>query len=201
MREFILFSEHGRTSGNFKSLMRAGRLDIVCHSIIAAFFLSNAMRMDVNLHLILNGPPDPPKHIEFISHEEMPISKKDVGDLLRYVLWKYKKGRKVLAFPGIYIEKKGFKEVVEEHAGRNIYLLDENGKLIDGVEIGEDPVFILGDHLGLPREEKKIAKQFCKEIISLGPLPYFSSQCITIVHNFLDKKFMREGSSHHIYYR
>lgn len=190
MREFIIFSEKGRTKGDFKDLMRAGRLDILCHAVISAFFLSNAMRNDVHLHLILNGPPDPPKHIEFRSDPQMPISKKDVGELLRATLWKYKKGRKVRAFPGVYIEKKSFEEVLREHGDRNIYLLDPKGKLIDEVTVNENPVFVLGDHLGLPKRERKIAKKFAKEIISLGPLPYFSSHCIVIVHNFLDKRLL-----------
>jgi len=188
MREFILFSERARTKGDFKDLMKAGRLDIICHAVIAAFFLSNSMRNNVHLHLILNGPPDPPKHIELISDPEIPISKKDIGELLRATLWKYKKGRKVKAFPGVYIEKKSFEEVLMEHRDKDIYLLDQKGKIIDEVNVKENSVFVLGDHLGLPKEEMKIAKKFAKEVISLGPSPYFSSHCIVIVHNFLDRK-------------
>ncbi len=42
MREFIYFSGKAWTTGNFKDLMKAGRLDIACHVVIAAFFLSVA---------------------------------------------------------------------------------------------------------------------------------------------------------------
>ena len=42
MREFILISNRGRTKGDWKDLMAAGRMDIVCHSVVSALFLSNA---------------------------------------------------------------------------------------------------------------------------------------------------------------
>ncbi len=187
MRTFILFSERGRTKGDFRDLMKAGRLDILCHDVIAAFFLSNAMRSDVSLHLVLNGPPDPPKHIEFVSNEEMPISKKDIGNLLRSVLWKYKPRRRIEAFPGISIEKKRFEDVLAENQG--FYLLESAGRHISQVELGSNPVFVLGDHMGLPRNERKAARKLAEERISIGPMPYFSSQCIVVVNNHLDNLY------------
>jgi tRNA (pseudouridine54-N1)-methyltransferase len=187
MRTFIVFSEHGRTKGDFRDLMKAGRLDILCHDVIAAFFLSNAMRPDVRLHLVLNGPPDPPKHIEFMSNEDMPISKKDIGNLLRSALWKYKPRRRVEAFPGVHIEKKRFEDVLAENPG--FYLLEANGRPMNEIEFGPDPVFVLGDHLGLPKNERKAARKLAKERISIGPMPYFSSQCIVVVNNHLDNLY------------
>ena len=78
MREFIYFSNHAVTSGRALSdnnLMKAGRMDIAVHSIIAAFFLSHEFRKDVKLHLIFYGMPDPPKHIEIQVTDELDISK------------------------------------------------------------------------------------------------------------------------------
>jgi tRNA (pseudouridine54-N1)-methyltransferase len=189
MRGFVLFSNHGRTSGKFKDLVKAGRLDIVVHSIIHAFFVSNAMRGNVHFHAILNGPPDPPKHIHFLSHKETPYSKKDIGTLLQITLWKYKPGRKVEAFPGIFIEKKSFEEVLEvlRDEAHPLYLLDPAGKPIDTVEIEENPVFVLGDHLGIPKKERRFARKVSEEVISLSQVPYFTSQCIASLHFHLDK--------------
>src|SRR3989338_8898689 len=114
MREFIYYSAKGRTSGNFDDLMKAGRLDIACHAVISSFFLSNRIREDVKLHLILNGPPDPPKHLEFIYNPEIPISKKDIGGLLKRILFKYKRGIKLEVFPGCFIKKKSLRKLIEE---------------------------------------------------------------------------------------
>ncbi|MCH8287173.1 hypothetical protein IIB79_11725, partial [candidate division KSB1 bacterium] len=61
-----MFSKNAVTTGNFntKELMKAGRMDIVIHVIIASFFLSRSFREDVKIHLIFYGPPNPPRHIE-----------------------------------------------------------------------------------------------------------------------------------------
>jgi tRNA (pseudouridine54-N1)-methyltransferase len=188
MRTFVLFSENGRTKGDFKDLMKAGRLDIICHSVISSFFLSNAIRNHVELHIILNGPPDPPKHIEFRYDPENSISKKDIGSLLKSALWKYRKGKKIEASPGVSIEKKSFDEIMEDLKDRPIYLLDANGMIIDDVNIKKDPVFVLGDHMGLPRHEKSVVKKLATERISIGPAPYFSSQCIVVLNNVMDRR-------------
>ena len=189
MREFIYYSAKGRTSGNFQDLMKAGRLDIACHIIISAFFLSNKMRENVKLHLMLNGPPDPPKHIEFEYDPEIPISKKDMGGLLKRILFKYKKGKKTKVFPGCYIEKKSFRKLIEEFKDRNLYLLDKKGEDIRKIEIKENPIFILGDQDGIDKKEKRfVVKNFNVNLVSIGELDYFSSQVVTIVNNELDRK-------------
>lgn len=189
MREFIYFSAKGRTSGNFHDLMKAGRMDIVIHVIIASFFLSNKLRDNVRLHLILNGPPDAPKHLEFVSDEEMPISKKDVSGLIKRMLYKYKKGRKEKVFPGCFIEKKSFTKLLEEmqKQGKKIYLLDKHGKDIREIDIKDNAVFVLGDHEGLPKKELKQAKKHA-ELVNVGPQTYFASQVVILVHNELDRK-------------
>ncbi len=58
------FSRMGRTDANFASLHDAGRLDIVHECIVTSLFLSHGIRRDVNFHAILNGPPNPPVHIQ-----------------------------------------------------------------------------------------------------------------------------------------
>lgn len=187
MRHFVLYSNHGKTTGKFKDLVKAGRLDIVANSVLHGFFISNGLRASVDFHIVLNGPPDPPKHIQIISNKETPWSKKDIGTLLRIALWKYKKGKKIEALPGVFIERKSFVDVVEELAEKYpIYLLDPRGKKLDEVEIKPGPVFVLGDHLGIPRKERRAIKNYITKAISLGNIPYFSSQCITIINHRLD---------------
>ncbi len=190
MREFVYFSSRARTTGNFNlaNLMEAGRMDIVCNVIISAFFLSHDLRQDVKLHLIFNGPPDAPKHLIFQYHPEMPISKKDVAGLIRRMLFKYKKGRMIEAFPGCSIEKKSFADLIGEleAEGKRIFLLDKKGADIRQAEILNNTVFIFGDHEGIPKHEMRHAKHL--ERVSVGPLTYFASQTIVIVNNELDRR-------------
>ena len=90
MREFIYYPKSAVTAGNLikDNLMQAGRMDIVCNVIIAAFFTSNNCREDVKFHMIFDGPPHAPRHLILESNEDLSISKKNVAGLIRKMLYK-----------------------------------------------------------------------------------------------------------------
>lgn len=189
MRHFVYFSKTARTSGNFdtRELMQAGRMDIAIHTIISAFFLSHDFRKDVKMHLVFYGQPTPPRHIEIQITDELEISKKDIGNLIKKILYKYKESKKTEALPGCFIEKKSFLEVVEElkGQGKNIFILDKKGENLREAEIDDESVFIIGDHEGLPKKETKRIKSIATPI-SIGPKTYFASQVVSMLNNELD---------------
>lgn len=200
MVEFVYFSSQAATSGKSLSyqgkskgkdgkpdLMKAGRMDIALHVIISSFFLSNAYRKDRKLHLVFYGAPDPPKHIEMEVSDKLEISKKDLGGLIKKILYKYKKEERKEALPGCFVEKKSFLNLIEEllEQGKEVFVLDGKGQNLREAEIPENSVFIIGDHKGLPKKEmKRLSKKFRK--ISVGPKTYFASQAVTILNNELD---------------
>jgi len=197
MREFIYFSSKARTTGNFgDDLMKAGRIDIACQIVIMSFFVSHRLRNDVKLHLLFNGPPDAPKHIEMFpgkklgEDSESDISKKDVAGLIKKLLYKYKPGIKNEVMPGYFVEKKSFANVINEliDEGKEVFILDKRGEDIRKIDIGENPVFILGDHDGIPKDEMKKLKRINLKKISVGDEMYFASQTMTIVQNELDRR-------------
>tara|TARA_Y100000034_G_scaffold46098_1_gene56663 strand:+ start:3670 stop:4251 length:582 start_codon:yes stop_codon:yes gene_type:complete len=191
MRHFVYFSKKARTSGNFnvKELMKAGRMDIAIHTIISSFFLSHDFREDVKMHLVFYGMPDPPKHIEMQITPELEISKKDIGNLIKKILYKYKQNKKTEVLPGCFIEKKSFLKVIEElqEQGKEIFILDKRGEDIRKLKIPKDNVFVLGDHDGFPKKELKRLKKIAKPV-SIGPKTYFASQTVAIVNNELDRR-------------
>ena len=195
MREFVYFSNKAVTSGKYLSgnLMHAGRMDIAIHVLINSLFLSHKIREKTKIHLIFNGPPNPPQHLIIFpdgkkSSGKIQLSKKDVAGLIKRMLYKYKQGRRTEAFESCFIEKNSLIKVVEELAKtRNIYLLDRNGESIRNIEIKENPVFILGDHEGINKKELKRISKSAKKI-SLGKINYFSSQAVTILQNELDNR-------------
>lgn len=190
MKHFIYFSSKAATSGKALSdgnLMKAGRMDIAIHSFIQAVYLSKDFRKDVVFHFVFYGMPDPPKHIEIQVKDETPIRKKDVGDLIKKILYKYKQGVKTEVFPGCFVEKKNLFELIKEleKEGNEIFILDKKGESIRGAKITKNCVFIIGDHEGLPQKELKRLKGIA-EPISVGQKMYFASQVIVIVNNELD---------------
>lgn len=190
MREFVYYSKDAVTAGNLikDDLKKAGRMDIVCNVIISVFFISNAMRDDVRLHLIFDGGPNNPRHIVMESNSDMPISKKDVAGLIRKLLYKSKdeEGLREIV-PGGSIEKKSFEKVITEldKEGKDVYLLDGKGEDVRGMKLSGDTVFIIGDQEGFPSDKKKFLKKIDK--ISVGPKVLFASQVITLLHNEWDR--------------
>lgn len=196
-REFIYYSERARTVGNFgDDLMKAGRIDIACQIVIMSFFVSHKLRQNVKLHLLFNGPPDAPKHMELYpgkalaENSDHDISKKDVAGLIKKLLYKYKPGINNEVMPGYFIEKKGIIELVNNmiDSGKEVFILDKRGEDIRDVKIGKNPVFILGDHDGIPKDEMKRLKKLDIKKVSIGNEMYFASQTMTIVQNELDRR-------------
>lgn len=198
MREIIYYSRTAPTSGNYvgDNLQESGRIDIAIHTVIATFFLSHKIRNDAKLHLCFAGPPTPPRHLEIMpvlegktGVDKIYLSKTNVSAVLKKMLYKYREGEKREVFPGFWIEKKGFLDIVSELSkqGRNIYVLDASGEDIRTCEIKENPVFVLGDHKGLPLKEYKRLKDICTPV-SIGKRTYFASQTIAVVNNELDRR-------------
>lgn len=184
MREFILYSRIGRTDTNWNNLHDAGRLDIVHECIVTSIFLSHGLRRDVKFHAILNGPPSPPLHLQ-INGTELYDVRTDIGTWQK-ILKKTIGGK---PHPGITTTKTGFESLLKTKAerGNKIYVLEEDGKEIDKVQFDPNPVFVLGDHVGLPRKAENFALRY-GEKISLGKNPYLAASCITILNYMQDKE-------------
>ncbi|MEM2440433.1 MAG: tRNA (pseudouridine(54)-N(1))-methyltransferase TrmY [Candidatus Bathyarchaeia archaeon] len=185
MREFIVYSRLGRTDSNWTNLHNAGRLDIVYECAVASLFLSHAIRKDVIFHAVLNGPPSPPVHlkVEGLTLHDVRTDQQTWTNILKKVL----AGK---LHPGVSVEKLSFEALLREKAEKaQIYVLEEGGKDISGVSIGENSVFVLGDHVGLPRKVEAYALRY-GEKISLGKKPYLAATCVSIVNYILDRKEM-----------
>ena len=182
-REFLLFSRIARTHGIFKNLHDAGRLDITYECIVASLFLSHGLRRNVTFHSILNGPPNPPLHIK-IEGEHLYDVRTDVGT------WELvlKKVLSQKSHPGITLEKRSFESLLKTKADtKQIFVLEEGGQEIDSRDISSNSLFVLGDHIGLPKKVENFALRFGKKI-SLGKTPYLASNCITVLNYLLDRK-------------
>ena len=187
MREFLLFSRSGYTDTNWSNLHDAGRLDIVFECIITSLFLSHALRRDVDFNAVINGPPNPPVHL-FIDGSELYDVRTDI-DTWKGIIKKSLGGK---AHPGVSSSRTGFEVLLKSKAeSSNIYVLEEGGKNVEEIELGEKPLFVLGDNVGLPKKAEAFALRF-GEKISLGKKPYLAASCITVLNYLLDKRERRK---------
>jgi tRNA (pseudouridine54-N1)-methyltransferase len=87
--------------------------------------------------------------------------------------------------PGISLDKKGFHQLIDEKA--EVYVLEESGENISEVAFGENPVFVIGDQVGLPKKEEDWILRKAKKI-SLGKQVYLAMSCIDIINYILDAR-------------
>ena len=182
MREFILLSRRGRTDASFPCLREAGRLDVVYQCILSGLFLSGAIRRDVVLHAVLNGPPKPPLHLA-VDGERLSDVRTDERTWENIL-------RKVLSggnHPGVTLAKESLEQLVKEREGRSVFVLEEKGKDISEVTLGTNPVFVLGDQVGLPKKTEKFVQRYGAKI-SLGKRRYLAGTCVDIINYLIDTR-------------
>lgn len=169
----------------------AGRMDILCRCVNSALFLSHDLRRDVRVHLVLKGPPEEPKIIRFEGSTVKYLSpdERSAASLIKKALERKAQNFWVESTPGVSIKKGDLGDILRE-INRKIIYLREDGHDIRGKELGDDLLFVLGDHLGLTEEEEKTIMGFEHEIVSVGPLSLHADHCIVLLLNELDRLFL-----------
>lgn len=189
MREFVLYARKAVTSPDFALddlPSSGGRMDLVARCVCNALWISHALRRDACIHVVACGSPKPPLVISCYGDALRDVSpdERSIAGWIQKVLGQKRTN------PGIHVRALSFQELIKERAadGAFFYLLHERGRALGEVPLRADAVFILGDHLGLPRNEERFVERFEHDRISVGSISYLASQCITILHYELDRK-------------
>ena len=90
---------------------------------------------------------------------------------------------------GIQVTAMSFEQLVKLRAeAQRVYVLDTRGQDIRSEQFPEDVVFVMTDHTPMPKNTyKSMARQGVRKL-SLGPLVLHAAQCVTIIHNELDRQ-------------
>jgi tRNA (pseudouridine54-N1)-methyltransferase len=174
----------------------SGRLDIICRCLLGAFSFGY---QNTFFHTVLNGPPIPPKAVEFIGNFLDPLPPDEIGvaKLFQALLMPLDSNH----YKGILLTTKSFLEVSSALAQQGpLFLLQENAApLRDQLEpfaksesAFESVTFVLGDHFDLTKEENRFLLEELEAIpVSLGAESYLASHCIVFVMMELKKlKFL-----------
>ncbi len=168
-------------------------MDVLLRCINSAFFLSHDLRRDVELYLVLQGEPEPPKTIHLKGDELKYLNpdERSTGALIRNALTKkgYDEGKEVMSTPGIYISKMGFSETLKELSEvSDLVYLKEDGEGIESLKSQNDITFILSDDKNFSEEEEKEILKHQPKTISLGSTSYHSDHCISMVQWHMDNR-------------
>ncbi len=195
MKRFVVVGHKAVTSGDFKLddlSGSTGRLDILLRCVNSSFFLSHSIRRDVEVFLILQGPPNPPKTIKMVGSELRYLNpdERSTAALIRNALLKKNHSR---SSPGVYVSSQSYSSVIDDLSQRSqLVYLKEEGKDIHHVPLGEDVTFVLGDNQDLNEEEEDLLTEKGAGRVRVGPKSYHSDHCIIIALNEIDR---REGPS------
>ncbi|MCJ7443322.1 MAG: tRNA (pseudouridine(54)-N(1))-methyltransferase TrmY [Methanotrichaceae archaeon] len=201
MRTFIVVGHKAKTTPEF-SLEdipgTSGRIDILCRCTTAAFVLSHGIRKDVVILLVLCGGLVP-KTICLKGSEIMYLNpdERTTAALLKKALELPATPEWSRSTPGIYVRNGGLNELLQQMREIRLLYLREDGTDIRRIDLGnisKEPVFLLGDHLGLISEEEELIKQIEHRVISVGPTSLHADHCIVLINNELDR-FGREESA------
>ncbi len=193
MRAFLVVGNKAVTKPfSLKDLAgSAGRMDIICRCIAQALFISHGIRKDVEVYVLLLGKPDPPKALKIVGSEVryMAPDERNVGGIIRKALSLKVSREWKISTPGVYISRKELKDLLDDLSKKyNIFYLREDGiDIRDVVCKLKNPLFVLGDHMGLSKKDEEIVLEYAEKIISLSRLSLQADQCIVIVHYELDR--------------
>jgi len=168
-----------------------GRLDILLRCITSSFHLSHGIRTDVETHLVLQGPPNPPRTLRFVGSELKYLNpdERSTAALVRNALSAKSEGE-TKASPGVYISSRSYSDVISLLAKNSqIYYLKEDGHDMRKMpSFEQDITFVLGDDRDLTPEEEEILSQYNPLKVSLGKKSLHADHCIVIVNNELDRR-------------
>ena len=198
MRSFVIRARKATVKANkvFSQVGTDGHFEIIAHTLANAFYVSNGMRSDVAVYVVLESATDFPRTLKFFSQAGlsfMGFHEKAMLDVVVSTLTKgsqVMKDEKLAVFPGIDVYGFGFEtlmnDLIESHS---VYLLDKKGKDIRSVNIESHAVFVLSDHLAMPKNNIKNLERRGAVKISLGKKMLFASQSVVLVHNELDRQW------------
>jgi len=192
VRRFLLLAHRASTSPDFRleDLPGAGRLDLVCRTVAAAFVLSHGIRRDVRLDLLLQGPPDPPRavRLEGSGLQRLNPDERSTAALLQKALGVRPTGSYWQpSTPGISVAKTDLAGLVGDAP---VVLLEEGGEPIERAAPGSpaDAVYVLGDDRGFTEGETGWLRERAALRVSVSPKSLHADHCVVLLHRALDAR-------------
>lgn len=196
MRTFIIKARKGTTRWQRVRSQVGGKehFEVIAHSVINAFFVSSDFRTDVEVYIVLDSTEDFPRTIHLSSAQGLSLAgfhEDAIVSLFEQVLKNsqglQKDDKKTIA-PGVIVYGFGFERLIASlPSNSTLYLLDKKGQDIRTTALASNPVFLLSDHLVMPKKTVAGLKRKGLELLSLGHKMLFASQCIVLINHELDR--------------
>lgn len=200
MIEFILRARKAKASPNLdlQKLPKEGKMDAVCATIAGALWISGDVRKDSAIHAVMEGGGHGPKTVSFygagikgLFHDELSIARYIKEAVQKMPFLGQNEEIKVRA--GITASKKSFERLLWEKSGKQVIVLDKEGRDVRGFNFQKDFVAVLGSAEGLPPKTEEQLRGMKAERVSLGPKQLFAAHCPAILHNEIDRRVQNKS--------
>ena len=197
MRTFIIRARKGTTRWD-KLRSQVGsqdHIEVIAHTVMNAFFIASGFREDVELYIVLESTEDFPRTLKLSANEGLSLAgfhEEAVISLMEHALKKsqhLEKNQTQQIAPGVQISGFGFEKLVQRLLPeRTLYLLEPKGENIRDIDLAPNPVFILSDHLAMPKKNMAALKRQGLKTLALGKQMLFASQCLVLIQHEIDSR-------------
>lgn len=191
MRRFLIVGHRASTDPAFPLddlAGSAGRMDILLNAANAALLVAHGIRRDVEVGLVLLGPPNPPRCVRlqgFRLRSYQPDIRSNAA-LIRRALLEASRIEKECS-PGVSGSIATFDEALDRFGPTFVHLKD-GGKDIRDAALPADATFVLSDNQDLTPSEERAVQERGAITVGLGPTSVHTDHAIAIVHNELDRR-------------
>ena len=168
--------------------------EILAHTLMNAIFVAQSHRPDVVVHLVLESTQDFSRTIRFDANAMHEIGGFDERALLGKVAKALDVSRgmdKEQERPvesGVTVRTVAFERLVQELAeAHQLFVMDRKGTPIREQAFGDNPCFLLTDHIPMPKKTFGSLERLGAKKITLGSKMLFASQCVVLIHHALDE--------------
>ncbi|MBV1877811.1 MAG: hypothetical protein KUG79_09240 [Pseudomonadales bacterium] len=197
MPEYIIRARQAPTdAGQFlRAVGTSAHVEYLAQIMINTLFVSKGHRKDTTLTLVLEDSRDFSRAISLKGESMGSLPGLTETGLLAVIAECLKaaanleKECTVEMANGIQIQAISFEHLIKARVqNQRVYLLDKKGEDVRDLELEQSAVYILTDHIPMPRKTFKSLRRQGVRNISLGPTMLHASQCVVLIQNEYDRR-------------
>ncbi len=193
MRRFLVLVHRVPTDGDFSLNDLAsggGRMDEVAQVVGAAFLVSNGIRRDTELDLLLLRDGGGGRRIHLVGERLRYLNpdERSTAALLKNALVRAggHERRSLEASPGVFVGPGGEEDLLSFVRQPGAFWAEEGGTPLRQSPLGQEVAGVLGDVFDPTLREREILLASGIPQVRLGPRSLRSSQCVVLLQNELD---------------
>ncbi len=163
-------------------------MDILLNAANAALHLAHDLRRDVEVGLLLLGPPNPPRFVRFEGfrlRNYQPDIRSNAALVRRALVDVSRIERE--SSPGVFGSQTNFEEALDRFGPVFVYA-KEGGKDIRQASLPADATFVFSDNQDLMAAEERVLTERGALVVGLGQLALHTDHAIAILQNELDRR-------------